>query len=313
MALAPSSVHTKRLKLYRQLSRLRWPRSYAGKLVLIASLGAHVPLLALIGYLAFAPLGGAPRWGVIAVAAFATVLGTFALRRAIRNLLAPVELTREALARYLDSGERHLLPEGYTDELGILMRDVDYAIDRFHENRLQLEEYAAFDVLTGLLNRRAAEDRLRQGFNLAERGGQPLCVAMLDLDSFKAVNDRYGHAAGDRLLAAVASQFTASVRGADWASRWGGEEFLLLLHTDAAGAEAALERLRLAVADLRVPIGPHELTCTISAGCAEAHPGDTIESVIHWADLALYDAKRTGRNHVCISEERPIRGRVSGE
>jgi diguanylate cyclase (GGDEF)-like protein len=301
--VAAPSAPNKRLTLYRQLSRFNWPRSYAGKLVLVASLGAHVPLLALIGYLALAPLGQPPRWSVLIVAALATCLGTLVLRRALRNLLAPIELTREALARYFDHGERHLLPQEYGDELGTLMRDVDYAIDRFHESRLQLEEYAAFDVLTGLLNRRAALDRLNQGFNLAERGGQPLCVAMIDVDRFKSVNDRYGHAAGDRMLAAVAAQFRGHLRGADWASRWGGEEFLLLLHTDLAGARAALDRLRSAVEELRLSLDEQQVCCTVSAGCAQMQPGEPIDAVIERADAALYAAKSEGRNLVRVASE----------
>lgn len=301
--MAALSGDNKRLTLYRQLSRVNWPRSYAGKLVLIASLGAHVPLLALISYLALAPLGEPPRWSVLLVAALATCLGTLVLRRALQNLLAPIELTREALARYFDHDERHLLPQSYGDELGTLMRDVDYAIDRFHESRRQLEEYAAFDVLTGLLNRRAALDRLSQGFNLAERGGQPLCIAMVDLDRFKSVNDRFGHAAGDRMLAAIATQFRDQLRGADWASRWGGEEFLLLLHTDLAGARAALDRLRIAVAELQLPAGDQLVGCTISAGCAQMQPGEPIDTVIERADVALYAAKAEGRNLVRLAAE----------
>ncbi|MHB8574138.1 MAG: GGDEF domain-containing protein [Dehalococcoidia bacterium] len=288
-----------RLKLYRQLSRLGRPRSYAGKLVLIASLAIDVPLLALVFYLALAP-HRPPAWAMIGVGLLAALLATLVLRWIMPSLLAPAELTRRAFARYLAGDETHELPAIFTDELGILMRDAGYAIDRFHASRLRLEEFAAFDALTGLLNRRAASDRLEQGFNLARRAGGPLCIAMLDIDRFKLVNDRYGHAAGDRVLAAVATQIRTSLRGADWAARWGGEEFLVLLNADLTGSHSALERLRHAVEELSVLHDERTIRCTISAGCAEIHPGDTVEQTVARADAALYDAKHAGRNQVCL-------------
>jgi diguanylate cyclase (GGDEF)-like protein len=181
------------------------------------------------------------------------------------------------------------------------MNDVQQSIERFDAYRVRLEEYAAFDLLTGLLNRRAAEDRLKQSFSLAQRGHYPLAVTMLDLDDFKQINDRFGHAAGDLLLVAVAAQLQASVRGADWAARWGGEEFLLLLHTNEAGAATALERLRQVVAEVRVNFGEAEIACTLSAGATVASPSESPAEVIQRADAALYEAKNAGRDCVRFS------------
>ena len=111
---------------------------------------------------------------------------------------------------------------------------------------------ALTDPLTGLLNRRSMEQRLREAAHGFQRSGRPFSLVMADVDHFKRVNDLHGHAAGDRVLRAVAGQFTEQLRAHDAVARWGGEEFLLLLpETDAATAFEVAQRLR-AVAEARL-------------------------------------------------------------
>ena len=164
------------------------------------------------------------------------------------------------------------------------------------ELRLQAET----DPLTGLANRRKFFTALRLVGKRVARKGDRSSVLMLDLDHFKAVNDRYGHAVGDAVLRSFAEILRDSLRSSDLAGRVGGEEFAVLLpHTDLAGAVLLAERIRHAVATYcRVPEHP-ELRMTVSIGVSELLPEDpTPEAALARADAALYAAKQAGRNRV---------------
>jgi diguanylate cyclase (GGDEF)-like protein len=151
-----------------------------------------------------------------------------------------------------------------------------------------LSEKAHTDSLTGLPNRRAWDARLAE----ALRDGSRFTVAMLDFDHFKQYNDTHGHAAGDRLLKETAAMWREHVRAGDLLARLGGEEFgVLLLDCHPDRARAVIERLRGAVY--------HDRTC--SAGFAVHHPGERAEQVMARADAALYEAKESGRNRICMS------------
>lgn len=151
----------------------------------------------------------------------------------------------------------------------------------------RLERQATTDPLTGVGNRRAWDGAIERAF--ADRRGQPLSVCLLDLDHFKAFNDEHGHEAGDRLLAATARAWLAELRPADLLARIGGEEFAVLLTgCDAEHAQSVLGRMARAT--------PHGLTC--SGGIAQWDGIEDAEAVLRRADLALYRAKRSGRNRI---------------
>src|SRR5215218_546765 len=203
------------LRLYRALSRAPFPKSYLGKVFLAAFLGTHVPLLALLAYLVrFRRFGLRASLRILSVTVPATLGGTAATLWAIHALSEPVGLASRALRRYLDSGELPDLPTGYTDRAGRLMADVQYAIER-------LDELASRDHLTGLHNRRAAQERLAGDVARARRGGGTLELALVDLDELKSVNDQYGHHAGDACLIRFAEVLERNVREGDWVGRWG--------------------------------------------------------------------------------------------
>ncbi len=178
--------------------------------------------------------------------------------------------------------------------------------NRLHESRSKLavsmehaRELASHDELTQVLNRRAIMARLEEERASAARTGQEFCVALLDLDHFKVVNDTHGHRAGDELLQAFVKNVRATMRETDILGRYGGEEFLMIL-TDTAldGAPRALERVRSAVeaADYsRIAAG---LTLTVSVGVARWQRGEESVAVLGRADAALYRAKANGRNRV---------------
>lgn len=162
----------------------------------------------------------------------------------------------------------------------------------------RLRELIRTDALTGIQNRRAFDENLRQAWNLSARIGQPLSVLMIDIDHFKAINDEDGHDAGDEALKSIAHALQANVRATDLVFRYGGEEFAVLL--PATQLDAALlvaEKLRRAVAE-RSHNG-RAITVSIGLATDVAHtPGLTEARLVQVADAALYRAKNAGRNRV---------------
>ncbi len=159
----------------------------------------------------------------------------------------------------------------------------------------QLHQQARVDDLTGLLNRRAFNDRMREEVGLAPG---PASVMALDLDHFKQLNDRYGHAAGDAVLRQFSATVTSQLRHGDVFARYGGEEFSVLLPGSGVGAAMAVaERIRVAVEAMEVRLEDRVLRTTVSIGVAAMHGGNT-EASLALADGALYEAKRLGRNRV---------------
>jgi len=173
------------------------------------------------------------------------------------------------------------------------------ALERLRDERDSLRRDAQIDPLTNVLNRRSLEAAVRQRCQLRERFG----VLFLDLDHFKQVNDRFGHDSGDRVLIAVASVIRSGLRPGDIIGRYGGEEFVAIVA--GAGPESARvvsERLRQAVEDM-VPPTPGPSRVTISIGATVFDPRqleETPQELVHRADLALYAAKRGGRNRVVM-------------
>jgi len=168
----------------------------------------------------------------------------------------------------------------------------------FRRLKTSAEFNAAFDALTGLSNRRNAHDILERMVARAHRSVRPLSVITLDLDHFKQINDRYGHPAGDAVLAAVGAALAHAVREGDVPARVGGEEFLVLLPDtgeDEAGQIA--ERLRFTIASLDIPEARGAITASFGVNSL-AHPDAGVAELLDRADVALYQAKRAGRNCV---------------
>ena len=175
--------------------------------------------------------------------------------------------------------------------------------DELAHRNAELEQLARTDVLTGLANRRHADDFLRATIASARRHERELCAVLIDIDRFKAVNDAHGHAAGDAVLREVALRLADGLREEDLAARWGGEEFLLLL-PDSPDATVVCERLRASLADRPMNVhGLLELPVTASFGWAPWSGEETGEALVGRADLALYAAKDSGRDRVCSARE----------
>jgi diguanylate cyclase (GGDEF)-like protein len=175
----------------------------------------------------------------------------------------------------------------------------------------RIQDLATRDDLTGLANRRHITAMLEQEHARCARSGQPFCVAVLDIDRFKRVNDAHGHAVGDEVLRWFAAAGRAELRDADLLARWGGEEFLILLpDTPLLLARLCVERLRSAVATMPIelaglgqgtPAGTLRLSITVSGGLAEYFPQESVGELVARADRALYDAKDQGRDRVVVA------------
>lgn len=162
----------------------------------------------------------------------------------------------------------------------------------------EVEVLMQHDPLTGLYNRQHLQGRLEAERERARAGGHRFCVALIDLDHFKHINDRHGHAMGDHVLITFARQAQAVLRETDTIGRWGGEEFLIMLPdtepVDKAGI--ALRRLREGLRRTPVSEEAPQMRVTFSAGVAEWAQGESIDQLLDRADKALYEAKRQGRD-----------------
>lgn len=163
-----------------------------------------------------------------------------------------------------------------------------------------LRELTRRDVLTGLFNRRAIEEYLKEEMGRFARNGSPFSVVMLDVDHFKNVNDTYGHNAGDDVLVKLGAVVLKIIRTTDRFGRWGGEEFMLLLpETQSEDASVLAERIRKQVAETK---HDNSTPVTLSLGVAEYKPDESLTMLLHRADSALYQAKEEGRNRVVVAD-----------
>lgn len=186
------------------------------------------------------------------------------------------------------------------------MSESDTTTDAYR--RLQAElacarAEARTDALTGLPNRRAFDEELVRRYAAWQRQGAPLALAMIDLDDFKGLNDRFGHRAGDEVLRGIGRALRGSTRDMDFLARYGGEEFALILPcTGLKGAVIAAQRVREAIQSARFAQLGDLQAVTASLGVAAIGPEDTMASWLDRADQAMYAAKRAGRNRVCCHD-----------
>jgi len=180
-------------------------------------------------------------------------------------------------------------------------------IEKLKQELTRVREEAMIDGLTGLLNRRAFDERIEAALQQLPDRSPGLCLVMIDIDHFKRINDTFGHVFGDRVLRTIGQLLKATVKGQDTVARYGGEEFAVLLpETPLTGARIVAERVRESVAGSRIRRLNSEETIgsiTISIGVARYRPGDSPASFIERADSALYLSKANGRNRLTLAEE----------
>ena len=183
----------------------------------------------------------------------------------------------------------------------VLQARMKHHLQRIAEER-RIRRLADYDDLTGLHNRRRFLEILANEMERARRYGRTLSFLAVDLDHFKAINDRHGHDVGDDVLQAVGEVLNTHLRNADLSGRLGGEEFgIVLPETSIDGALCVAEKLRAGIGAIRIGKGQEPVVATASFGVANLLPEESLDDLRKRADAALYAAKASGRNRVCAS------------
>jgi diguanylate cyclase (GGDEF)-like protein len=220
----------------------------------------------------------------------------------VASLVRPLHALSDCARRLRDGEEDVQLPvvRG-SDEVGILTRSFGEMVTSLKRANEVLEQLAITDGLTKIHNHRFFQDQLGREVKRADRTGAPLALVLVDIDDFKALNDRYGHAAGDGVLEQLAAILVSETRDEDLVARYGGEEFAILAPgTDRAGAVSLAEKLRIAASASFFDVAGHRIAITVSVGVAAFH-GDR-DAFFHEADRALYAAKGAGKDCVVASD-----------
>ncbi|MBU2918645.1 diguanylate cyclase [Psychrosphaera sp. F3M07] len=197
-----------------------------------------------------------------------------------------------------------------TEELNSSLSKMETKLSKMEERTsfyrtkwLEEKSRSETDALTGLPNRGAYDKRFDEEFHRWIRHPEPLCLAVLDLDHFKSINDKYGHSVGDKTLQIVAKTLRKHFRVSDYVARYGGEEFVCILtNTDPKESMLALEKVRLAIEAIPFSIKKDRLNITVSIGVTALKATDNTHTVFDRADKALYEAKHTGRNKTCYKK-----------
>lgn len=274
-----------------QATRFLFPGSLRLRMFAICFVGTLVPLLAFAGWQFAADRAD---WLALGVVLGATLIGMLFTLSCIDALLAPVRSATRAVTALEREQTAALAAVRDGDLLAELMIGVDRATEATKARIATLDDAAHRDPLTGLLNRR--------GFLTRTEGARDGTVALIDLDRFKAVNDEFGHDAGDTILQDFAAYLARGVRRSDCVARWGGEEFAVFFpETEEGEAAGILHRIvrRMSAGLIDRPDG-RPVTCS---GGVVALDGETIGQAITRADAALHAAKRGGRNQLRVGDE----------
>jgi diguanylate cyclase (GGDEF)-like protein len=234
---------------------------------------------------------GRAQSGVFLAATLISMVGTLVTTLSVMGVLPFNKLTFRAV-------EAGVMLEASIWALALGLR-----LRRQHEDGLRAQELAQRDPLTGLHNRRGFLELALPVFATAARSARPVSAVVIDIDHFKRINDRHGHAGGDLTLVDVAERIRTACRTGDIVARWGGEEFVMLLpETDGAQACALAERLRASFAEAPVPLDKGQaVPITASFGVAVREGSMSLDQVLQAADSALYRAKDAGRDRVVFS------------
>jgi len=217
------------------------------------------------------------------------------IKQSINHRLQVIEKGMNAFIKA--EQDRRERSEQHVEKLNKRIVDMKQAVDDLQKRIQEERDKAQVDALTGIPNRLAYDEFIQEEFTRWQRYKQPLSLCIIDIDKFKNVNDTYGHKAGDKVLVTVAELCNSRIRDTDFFSRYGGEEFMLILpQTNLAQAKVVAENLRREVDECSFHYAQDPVTITVSCGLAEFKKGDTVESVFLRADAALYTAKQGGRN-----------------
>ena len=272
--------------------------SLVAKVFTICFLAIHLPLVSLVLYIGLGrPSDPLP---ILAVALVATLMGTALSYLAVHNLVSPIDRLVNAVDRYQKDGIEPFVEVKGNDGVKRLADKVLSLVRAQEKSLTALKRQANSDPLTGLGNRRWLQNAVSIEINRAARRQQWVWVIVFDLDHFKLINDRFGHAGGDEVLMIVAEVTQRQLRPYDLIARIGGEEFCVVSTDNSAdfGRKAA-ERIRTGLEDWKPQLAGEEVTLTASFGVHRGDPAlQTFAEMLRAADDCLYRAKANGRNQV---------------
>lgn len=248
-----------------------------------------------------AMIGGGPAYLFAGLTTLANVGTWLYARMQPEALVHPFDLTTGAIFLLSET----IVAIALAAVLSFYSSYMRRSISAFNEQAEQMTELAHTDPMTGLANRRWLMEQLRREFSRARRHRRPLSLLYLDLDGFKAINDRFGHLFGDEVLTGTGRALKAVLRSTDLLARIGGDEFVVLLpETGIEGAHNVTAKLRKALTAYGQQLGPAVPTLSFCAGVSQLHPDDlTIDDILSRADEAQYLAKGTGPGHTRSEKE----------
>lgn len=283
-----------RLKFYNLISQLPFPKSYPGKIMLVAFVGTHIPLITLI--VAAAAAKSSPREvaSTLIIALLATLVATAITLYAIHHLLYPIILTSKVLRQYLGQERRIALPTKFRDEVGTLMADTNRTLQHLDAIVKHLTDY---DSLTGLPNRELFQTHIQQA--ITESVDRQFALIVLDIDGLKDINSTLGRVVGDLLLRKVAQRITKYIEPGDVLARFGGDEFAILRTniTNVADSPVALSNKLLRCLSEPFSLYGKTIHCAAKIGIT-IYPfdGTNVERLLQNADTAIHQAKQQNLN-----------------
>lgn len=291
------------MKIYRLFNKLKRPRSYAGRILLICFVGTHIPLITFAIWVVIKnPAFGPESWADLLVLLLATLAGTAITFFLVHGMLEPVRVVFQALGDYRQNKQLPALPRNLTDEAGMMLDQVQDTLEELDLTLNNLARAAETDPLTEIGNRRWLVSRAEEQIARAQKTQTALCAVLFDLDRFKAINDRYGHAKGDAVLVGVARFVKGELRTSHLFARTGGEEFCIILpKTSLNEAVALATRIQKGLSGQSIArLDPGVVTASFGVVELEADEKD-LSSLLRRADDLLYQAKNDGRNQVATA------------
>jgi diguanylate cyclase (GGDEF)-like protein len=273
------------LPIHAWLNRVGFPRSYTGKFCLVAFLANAVPLLAVSLYVGMNPALLSPQVLFLVVLG-SSVLGGLLATFALGGLLQPIYNAHHTLKAYLDGDAVPPMPLLSTkahkveDEAGALTQNLHYALAMFEAHQYQSQWDNPRDFLTGLLNRRAAEEQLKFMARTMQTTPFVMCIARVELYTLPTINEQYGYLVGDQVLWRVARTVTQQLRGTDWVARWGGHTLLLALQADVEGTAHALKRIQAEIERNPLEISNHTIHVKIKTEHTAITGGESVETMV---------------------------------
>ncbi|MDM8567556.1 GGDEF domain-containing protein [Candidatus Halobeggiatoa sp. HSG11] len=277
---------------------------YLLKIITIACFGPIVALLTVFIFLLISP--SYELFFLFIIVLILTIVGTLASIFFLKQLLCPIALTANTLHSALSGKKTAKLPIDFGDNVGQLMTDVQYAIEKIDSFDKSFKKTSAIDPLTGIFNRHIAEQRLLQDMARARREESQMLVALVNIDHFKELNEKFGHSLGDVCLTQIVATLTENIRDGDWLARWSGNKFLVVLwNFDHKATMMVLKRIQQQT--VRTPMG-ELLNFSLSVGACE-YRGETdldtktdLEMLLIHLDEALYQVKKSNRGGILLAE-----------